>query len=190
MPYLPPGLIEEANFPKSWARDVQFQIKAIEEQYRRMYPPAEYYMLKKAATPAATPSQIVGEAGTTKFDSLYGESVDSNLTAWQQPHGTAGAVKAANVDLFNNPIKIPRRFQRIAREEELKKYGFDLKRTAIVYIPTSLLDRYGITVQAGDKMKWNNEDFAVLQWAPTGWWKDSTVYLYLALNVEHLRAGA
>jgi hypothetical protein len=190
MPYLPPGLIEDQPFPQSWGRDVQLQIRIINEKYRRNYPEADYFMLKKATTKADAAMDPVGEAGTTKWDPLYGESVDPSLTTWKQPHGTDGVVKTVGVDQFNPPIRIPRRFQKITRDEDLHKYGFDLKRTATVFFPVAMLDDFGITVQAGDKLAWNNEHFAVLQWAPTGWWRATNIYFYLALSVEHLRLGA
>jgi hypothetical protein len=191
MPYLPPALIDDQPFPQAWGRDFFLQVRMVNSQYRRHYSWADYYQLKIAPTAADSSFDPIGDAGTTKFDPLYGESVDSTLTAWKQPHGTNGAVKAAGVDLFYDPIRIPRKFRKDTRDEELHKYGFDLTRKATVTIPAALLDEVGITVHAGDKLRWNNEEFNVLQTAPAGWWPGSSnLFLFMVLSVEHRRRGS
>lgn len=195
MPYLPPELIEEAKFPKSWDKDIRMQIRMIAELYKRMYPAADYFSLKIQPTSADPSNDPVGVTGTTKFDPLYGESVDSTATTWSQPHlsavvtGGAGT-QAADVELFLDPIRMPRRFQLTSREDDLKPYGFDRVRHGIVFIPASILDDYGITVMVGDKLRWNNEDFMVCQESPAGMWKSSNIFLYRAMAVEHYRHGS
>jgi hypothetical protein len=191
MTYLPPGILEEAPFPKTWDKDLRLQVRMIVEKWTRMFPAADYFTLKKAVTKDATSQHApVGAVGTTKFDPVYGETVDSAMGSnWVQPH-LSGTVKAANVDLFDSPVKIPRRTQRTAKELELKRWGFDKVRTMIVTIPSYFFDLHGITVVAGDNLAWNGERFTVLQFNGDGYWKNSNVPLYLILNVEHARVGS
>lgn len=191
MPYLPPGIIEDAPFPKTWDKDLQMQVRMIVEKWKRMFPAADYFSLKKSVTADTTPQHApVGEAGTTKFDPVYGETVDAAMGAnWVQPHAS-GTVKAANVEVFWPAVKIPRRVQRTAKELELKRWGFDKVRTMIVFIPSYFFDLHGITVVAGDKLLWNGESFTVLQFNGDGYWKNSNLPLYMVLNVEHLRVGS
>jgi hypothetical protein len=195
MPYLPPALIEEAKFPKSWDRDIQMQIRLIADQYKRFYPAADYFSLSIQITPADANSDPVGTPGTTLFDPVYGESVDPTMTQWSQPQlsavvtGGAG-FQSADVEVFLPCVRVPRRFQLTSREDDLKLYGFDRVRHGIVFIPASILDDFGITVNVGDKIRWNNEDFKVCQESPAGMWRDSNIFLFRALAVEHYRHGS
>lgn len=195
MPYLPPDLIEEAKFPKAWDKDIRMQVRMIDESYRRMYPAADYFSLRVQVTKANATSDPVGVDGTTKFDPVYGESLDPTATKWAQPHLSAvvdadTATQAADVELFYDPVRVPRRFQLTSREDDIKPYGFDRVRHGIVFIPHSILDAFGITVQIGDKIRWNNEDFKVCQESPAAQWKSTNVFLYRAMAVEHYRHGS
>lgn len=194
MPYLPDPAALETAFPKVNTRDMVFQIRLIEEQYRRMYPLISYSCIKVAINPTTiTPNgdrSPVGAPGTTKFDPVWNEAVDSSLTSWKQPHATPGTVLSTEVEQFTTPLQINARVQRISRETELKKYGFDKVRDLTLFIPLTLLDRKGIKVKHGDKFNWSGSEYTVLDFNTNGYWKNTDVAMYMVLNCEHRRKGA
>lgn len=194
MPYLPIIAPEETSFPKADTRDLAFQIRAIEELYRRQAPAILYYQLNKAPTPTTTPAATqdrtpVGDAGTTKFDPIWGEVV-ADTAEWVQPQGTAGAVSPNENEVFFDPVRINARVQRISKETELKKYGFDKVRDLTLFVPLSILDTFAITVTHGDKFVWNGDEYTVLELNLSGYWKNTDVSLYMAINAEHRRKGS
>jgi hypothetical protein len=186
-PGIPPQPLNDTVFPRAADRDLGVQIAYIEELYARVYPQIDYYPLNKAVTGAApTGIGLSGEAGASKFDALYGETVDPKMATWQQPHGSP-TLKAANVDQFLIPVPINARFQRVNLEKEGKRYGFDKVRDALVIFPHSVAERLGLKPQAGDKLVWDGDEYTVLQHDRVGFWKNSNVRLYYVLNVEHRR---
>jgi hypothetical protein len=194
MTYLPLLPAEETEFPRAQTRDLRMQIKIIEEQYTRFYPATEYFPLLKQTTPVTstatgdrTPS---GAAGTTKFDSIYGEMMPTGATEWQQPHGTAGTVPATELSVFDVPVILHSRRQRINKETDLKKYGFDKQRDLLITIPASLLDAAGITVTHGDKFIWNGTEFIVQDHNRQGYWKNTDIALYVVINANQYRKGS
>jgi len=190
MPYLPPQSTEDTNFPEAFGKDLRTQIRMIDEQYKRMFPLIDYYQIRKAVTPAANANQIVGEATNTKFDPMWGESVDPTMANWTQPHLSNPVLQTQAVEVFDPPIQINARCQRDGLEKELKKYGFDQVRDLIVFIPLSLLDANGITCNAGDKFRWDDHEYTVKQVERVGYWKNTNVRLYILLNCDHLRPGS
>lgn len=201
MPYIPPPAIDPTVFPQPYVADLTTHIGLIEERWRRSFPIISYTMIDKRVTavadsPAGTGAAsdaLSGEAGSTKFDPLWGESIDSTLTTWQQPHGQAAAtpaIKAVEPNVYLPAIPLHARIRRAARKDELQKYGFDRIRDLLVTIPTSMLDTAGVTCAAGDRFVWNNELFEVIQWSPMGWWFQTSVKLYIVLNVQHARRGS
>lgn len=195
MTYLPPQIIEETALPYAYGKDLRMQVRMIEEQFRLYCAEAEYFSLKRNVVAQNENMDPIGGPGATNVDPLWGESVDANMSTWTQPHLSAevtpgNPLKASNPEIYYPPVKIHRRIQRVAREDELKKYGFDRVRTLIAHIPCSFLDAFGITVTAGDKLYWNFEEFTVMQWSPAGYFKNSNVPLYITLNLEHYRPGS
>lgn len=197
MPYLPPSVIEATAFPREQGDDLLMQIRLIEEQWARMYPTVTYFNLKKATTEALSagvsdPNKLSGEAGTTKFDPLYGEYVPSSVAAggvWAQPHGDA-AKSVNEPEKVYEPVEIHARVQREAKERQLKRWGFDKIRDVILMIPASILDRFGITVEPGDIFVWDGQRYVVQQYARDGYWKNTNVRLYLIVNAENYREGS
>lgn len=181
-------------FPRANAKDFAMQVRLIEEQYQRMYPLVAYSCLNKAVTTTSVTASgdraPVGAAGTTKFDPIWGESVDPNSSTWQQPHATPGTVVATDTDQYLTPIPINARVQRINRESQLKKYGFDKVRDLTLFIPLSLLDRRGVTAQHNDKFLWSGYEYVVLDLNTSGYWKNSDIAMYMVLNCEQKRKGS
>lgn len=199
MPYLPPPDTQSAVFPLAMGSDLTLQIRMIEERWRRFYPVLTYMPLNKQVTPVpiSTPDVTSGAPGSTQFDTVWGEAVPAGLAVggWRQPHLSVQvdpetAVQAAEPQVYHNNRPIHGRIQRVARKDELQKLGFDRIRDLLVTIPTSMLDAIGVTVVAGDRFMWDNELYEVLQWGPMGWWMNSSVKLYIVLNVAHARRGS
>lgn len=194
MAYLPDPTALTTVFPRVNAKDFAMQVRLIEEQYRRMYPLIAYSCFNKAVTPTAVTASgdraPVGAAGTTKFDPIWNESVDPTSSTWKQPHASPGTVVAAETDQYLTPVPINARIQRINKETQLKKYGFDKVRDLTLFIPLSLMDRRGITAQHNDKFLWNNFEYVVLELNTNGYWKNSDISLYMVLNCEQRRKGA
>lgn len=194
MPYLPEVTALQTVFPKIDTRDFEFQLRLIDEQYERMYPRIAYVCLKKAVTVTAVTASgdrtPVGEAGTTTFDPIWGEAIAPGAVAWLQPHATVGDVVATDVEQYADPVTVNARIQRITKETQIKKYGFDKVRDLTLFIPLSILDRVGVTCKHGDKFTWNSYEYEVLELNTQGYWKNTDVALYMALNCEQRRRGA
>lgn len=202
MPFLPPELLNPTVFPKAFGRDLHAQVRMIRELWYQQMPILKYHKLIKATTAPTSPvsdpdtiNQLSGEDGTTKWDPLYGESFDSDESEWSQPHlstQTQGhEVQAGNVEQFHPPINMPMQIERVARENQLKRWGFDRYRTMVATIPLIIFDEMGIGISQGDEITWDDDErFVVLQWAREGYWQNTNVRLYAVLSLEHARDGA
>lgn len=191
MPYLPTEPTMETTFPQEYGPDVLQAIRIIEEKWERHFVPINYHCLNKATVAVADVDTVSGEVGASGFDPLWGESVDPALIGqqWQQPHRNPNA-EAANTTVFMDPVKVHAQVRREARDDELKRIGFDRFRDLLVTIPLSLLDKAGITCQQGDRFIWDNETFQVEQMNRTGFWKNTNLRIYMVLNCEHSRLGS
>lgn len=194
MPYLPEIGALQTVFPRTSTADFGMQLRVIAEQYEQMYPRIQYECLRKETTPVGMlPSGDIpasGAAGATKFDPIWGESVDQTLTTWQQPHASGGTIQATDVEVYLPPVTVNARIQRISKETQLKKYGFDKVRDLTLFIPLVLLDRVDVTVKHGDRFVWNQFTYMVREHNKVGYWKNTDVAMYMALNCEQWRAGA
>jgi hypothetical protein len=204
MPYLPNDTVEHTEFPKAWSKDVFMQMRLINDLWRRKYPELPYECIKvdpQLPTPPAVepdPDQPIAGPDATAFDALWNESVPESMlaTGWEQPHLSAtvpdsGTHVAANPEKYEPSVDIHARVQ--TREEldlELHHYGFDRVRDLLVTIPLALLDDAGVTVKQGDKFTWDDDEYMVLQYERVGFWKNTNVRLYIALNCEHFRQGS
>ena len=160
----------------------------LRERWRRHFPHLLYSPLLHAPTTAVDPNTPVGDAGTTKYDPLWGEPVDTRMTAVTQPQGTA--YRAAENYQYRDAIRLPCRVNRAAHQTELQRWGFDKMRELIVSIPCPILDDYGITARPGDKFDWKNTTFRVAQVSLDGYWRNSSIALYAVLNCQTLRHGS
>lgn len=197
-PYLPVDPTHPTKFPEEYGEDIREAILIVEEKWERFFPEIKYFCLNHVPHPIVDGDvdNPVGESeidGSSEFDFLWGESVDPTMVVskWKQPHLDEGdTAEAANVEVFADPIPVHAQVRREARENELKKLGFDRLRDLLLTIPLSLLDRAGITCQAGDRFIWDNESFQVEQQERAGYWKNSNLRIYMVLNCEHARMGS
>ncbi len=188
MVYIPTGQTDDTVFPTAHGDDLVTAIRLIEERWNRFYPLLTYTPLNKQPTPATEYKELSGVSGTTKFDTLWGEEVDENLSTWKQPQSDP-TINAVDPGVYLDAVPLRGRIKRTVREEQLKKYGFDLLRHLLVTIPTSMLDKAGTEVKAGDRFVWNNERFEVIQFAPWGFYYNTNIFLYIVMNCEHVRYG-
>jgi hypothetical protein len=193
MPYLPVDLTMQTEFPLEYGKDVQQGIEIIDEKWARHFPEVSYFCLLKQTTVVVDDNvdNASGEAGNSAFDPLWGESIDPQalIDGWKQPHLNPDQ-EAANVTQFADPVKLHAQVRREARDDELKKLGFDRFRDLLVTIPLSLLDKKGVTTQQGDRFIWDNELYQVEQMNRTGFWKNTNLRIYMVLNCEHARLGS
>jgi hypothetical protein len=190
--YLPPTTVDHTEFPKAQAEDFWLAVRLAEENWSRHFPFLQYHALNQAPTPDTAGDYVVGAAGTTNVDLIYGETVDEAMAAaWTQPHND-DAVSAAvsDVEVFADAVLLPIRAAREAQEKELKRWGFDEVRDLLATIPLSLLDKHAITVQQGDKVVWDADEYTVLQYTRDGYWGSSNARLFMVCNLEHRREGS
>lgn len=194
MPYLPEPYVHETEFPQSFDKDLLFQIRVINERWRRMFPKIEYFAFRgdvkaSPSLPATIPT-VVGEAGGSALDPLWGETVPAAQIggAWQQPHDGTGA--AANPELFYPVVILNGQIRREAKEKELKKYGFDQMRDLLLTVPCAMLDKFGITARAGDEFVWDGYRYFVEQVEATGYWKNTNSTLYVVMNCTQKKVGS
>lgn len=196
--YLPVDVLEYTEFPKPDSKDVYQQIRMIEDLWTRQMPKVEFYNLKKAPTKSldaedeVDPNVLSGEPGTTSYDPLWGERVSDTVAAggaWVQPHGKDDQ-SVTGRGKFEAPVLLPCQIERIQKERQMKKYGFDEVREVVATIPVSILDRFGVKVEPGDKFVWDGEPYMVKQERRDGYWMNSNVRLYLVMACDHWREGS
>jgi len=189
MVYLPNLNPEDTTFPNVSNKDINAQVRMIEAKFARLHPEVDYYSLLKATTPVdAGANETTGEAGNTKFDPIWGESVPDS-DGWEQPHGNA-TPDAAETEQFASGVPIRMRIDFNPRNQELTKFGFDESRELICYVPVSLLDAAGVTVKPGDEFVWAGRRFLVKQYEQGGYLWNTAVFLYLAIAADTARRGS
>lgn len=178
--------------PNPFGADYLNHVRQVEDMWTTSYPKINYMPLLKAVTEVPNVDTLSGETGTTKFDPLWGEAVPETLgTQWSQPHNNPNPlVRAADPSIYGPPVSIHARVQRTAREDLLKKVGFDRVRSLLVTIPGSMCDKVGLNPKAGDRFTWDGELYQVLQYSPMGWWMNTNTKLYVVLNCVHERKGS
>ena len=197
--YLPSRQIDQTKMPVAYGPDLFLAVDKIAEQYRRFRTQLQYFSLKAISITRREPREpdnptddtVVGTPGTTAFDPVWGEAVDSSLAGqpWQQPQLSGSLVSDVDsIDQFNIPVTIPMKVQKTALDTELKKWGFDRVRDLIVTIPVSFDDN-GITSQPGDKIQWDADDFNILQRTLDGFWHATNIRMFMVCNCEHRRKG-
>jgi hypothetical protein len=192
MSLLIPTADSNTVYPNVHSPDFTFAVKQTEELWQQHYPRIAYMRLLKATTAVANKDTLSGEDGTTKFDPLWGEAVPAAVgTVWAQPHAHVNPdVSASEALLYAEPVDIHARIQRTAREDFLKKVGFDRVRSLLVTIPASLLDAVRISPTAGDRFRYDGELYSVLQASPMGWWMNTNTKMYVVLNCGHEHRGS
>jgi hypothetical protein len=196
--YLPPSVLQRTTFPEASGEDLVTAIRQIEEVWTTCFPTVQYSMLNKLTTPVTTDgvadvNQPSGTTGGSKFDVLWGESTDPAQTAWVQPHGTAGDVAAADVEVFAAAVPVHARVTRVDAEVKLDRYGFDQDDKWIggllVTIPCSLMDERLLTCGAGDRILWDANEWYVAEPRRSGWWYSTNVALYVNAICVRRRHG-
>lgn len=201
-PGYPHKVVDETVMFGGAGFDLATSQRMVEERWKLFYPAVAYHPLVKAVTAVGTDTEALsGETGTTPFDPLWGEAVDrpAGQQFWRQPHASATtsidlekdpARVAAEPEIRDEPRRVHMRIRRVSREEQLKRLGFDLVRTLVGCVPTTMFDRHAIAPQPGDRFRWNDEWYEVLQTSPQGWYKNTTTNLFWYLSVKSARIGS
>lgn len=204
-PYLPAKYTQQTTFPEAFGRDVQTQIRLIEERWKRFFTEIDYYPRIQTtgiadATPdtrnpeIASPIAPVDPAGGG-FDRLWGESVDrtmADVTQWDQPHLSGTLDATTEMEGYQSPVKFHAQIKReVDKKRALELYGFDNVRDIIAIIPASFFDACGFRVKEGDKFIWDGQEYDVIQDAGNrNWWKNSNIRFFRILNCESKRLGS
>jgi hypothetical protein len=173
-----PSASPTTRLPRETGSDLAFQIRRIEEKWRRFHPRLVYYPISLAEIGEVSAGLPAGSA--TNYDPLTLELVSA----------PASGAAPANRKKFLSPAVIHIALSREARDDELKLYGFDKVRDVIARIPLSLLDAAGVRARPGDEFVWGEERFEVVDANKVGYWKNTTVRLFMALNCQTARAGS
>ena len=200
-PYIPRRFTHETEFPQAADRDLQMQLRLIEEKWRRFYPAISYYRILESIGIAGVDSSMttvqipapVGEVGQSGWDPLYGESVDPQMVtdgAWKQPHLDPVLDATTEIEVYGDPEPIHSQMRVEPKERELKQYGFDEKRDLLAIIPATFFDALGFLAREGDKLIWDGEEYVVLDDSGSGFWHNTNIRLYRVLGCEHKRLGS
>ncbi len=199
--YIPPEVLQRTDFPEASGEDLLQDIGLIEEAWDIHFPTIQYFQLDKRTTSIKNTdddqidlSKTSGESGASKFDTLWGESIDASKTTWVQPQGTDGDVVATDPEVFKPAVAMRARVRRIIKDMKLEKYGIDSNDKwiggVLVIMPCSLLDKALVTCISGDKLLWDTDYYLVVEPKRGGWWKSTNVPLYVTLVCEHLHHGS
>jgi hypothetical protein len=176
------------------SKDFAFMNRMIKAKFEGQYAAgslATYRALKKATTfEGDDVNQLVGEDGTTKYDPLYGDSMDPDMTVWEQPH-LSGVHQAGAVELYDPPVDLPVKVPTEETDREQTLRGTEVKADLTVYVPTVILDERGITVKPGDWITFRGIDYIVRSVSTSkGRWHNVGVPLYLDLGLVVKRQGS
>jgi hypothetical protein len=155
-------------------------------------PICAYYPILKDTTTPATLDTPVGTSGNTIFDPLYGEAVDQNMLGAgviSQPQ-LSGIYNSANPEIFDNPVEMNIQIQMSELDNVLKRYGFDKTRTLVCRIPTSILDKNGVTVVEGDYLVWDGREYSITEVQQDSFWHNTNVPLFLVFGCNARRIGS
>ena len=189
MTYLPPRILDSAGFIPSTDEDLMTVVSGIKERWEFSYPRVEYKSISRMATPSASTEALSGVTGSTKVDPLWGESVDSSLTTWQQPHHSSTIV-TSDPAVYSKPKSVHCRIERGVRKSQMEKYGFDPVRNMVGTIPTVCLDEMSISVSPGDRIRWAGDWYEVLQCFNYGWYFNTNIPLYVIMSLQSARIGS
>lgn len=196
MAFLPPNVIDDAVFPTAQGKDLRTAVRMIEEKWRRFYPKFSYIAIDYDPT-AAEPGEQSGTDGSTKIDGTWPDPAvptvddddeDAPGNSFVNPQAPGATAGNENIK-YKAPVDIHVRVERVLKEKDLKRYGFDKVRTLVGYIPVSLLDRGGLTVTCGDRLIWDGKPYKVVQFDFDGYWQNTNIRLYAVLNLESERIG-
>lgn len=198
MPYLPPSPTrpnDPTTFPRPADEDLRTSLALIEEMWEVNYPLIGYQQMDKRTTPVEDVNTLTGEAGSTKWDAMWGEAADPSRDTWKQAQGTAGAVAAADVEVYRPRVELRFMVNHVAAESpDLKKYGFDddARRVGslVATVPVSMLDKQGVIAGAGDLLLWEGDEWVVIRPKLTGYWGNTNLRLYMNLLLERRRHGS
>lgn len=189
-----PKVLMDTVFPTAHDKDLQMNIRILKEKYQRFYPKLDYKQMnlgipdpQEGDVPATPPPVTV-----TEIDDLWGEPVPNGELpglAWENPHSTLD-LDATEGDKRLPGIEINAHVNHQPSKKVLGRFGIDEQRVMVVTFLVPLLEEAGITVRHGDRFFWKNFVFEVLHWQRMGYWKDTSVHLYIETAVRYARYGS
>ena len=193
-PARPPA--NPTGFGPSASKDLRFQERLIAAKWRAQFAASalSYRSLLKAPTDVdagAQPAAVSGGTGTTRFDPLYGESIDPDVGgSWRQAQGS-GDLDAGAVEAYAPAVAIPARVNLTPTEDDLKRHGFERDVTMVADVPAAVLDDAGVAAKPGDVA-----DVGGLRYVVTGVnvlrsrWLNTFTPLFVAVGCRAKRQGS
>lgn len=187
MPYQPVEDIHDSPLTPGSSADLTSHNLLLIEKWELMYPKYAYKQILMSPTVAADNGETLtsGTTSGTVVDAVYGEVVPLHLTrGFVQPHGTKGGAPEVDATVskrFKDPVLLPVYVDRDSTERPLTSRGQEALRYFKIIWPAALLDRYGVSVNAGDEFEYGSQEIEIqsVYVPPRGYWKTTNIPLYI-----------
>ena len=187
--------LHDTKFPTATDCDLVTAQRMVREKYERFYPKVDYLMLNKGQiTPQEgdTQDRSTQTPPATSFDDLWGEPIPPGMQEgvlnYEQPHTTA--LDATEGTKFLPAIPVNVHVNRNPTEKALSKFGLDEKKVLIFTFFVPILQDLGIVIKHGDRFKWKVHMMEVKKWVREGYWKNSSIHLYIETACTFKRYGS
>ena len=208
MPYLPPGVLNDTDFPTAGRCDLDLltTLGLISERWQSAFPEVDYSMIAWTPTPAlAENDYISGVPGETRVDDLWGEDIDPGQAlpdrgdgappigfdeaagaSFGQAHGNP-SLSATGNRKWREAAKVHAQVTSGASTKVIRRLGLDDFKGLVLTVPTVLMDRAGLIASHGDRFVWDGEPWDVVQVFVRDRWLNTNVYLYVHVTAQRGR---
>lgn len=200
MPYIQPSVIHDAGFTPWQSESIKTACDILIEKWELMYPQFDYLMIDYEATLPVDKGETLatGVSPATIVDPLYGEAIpvrDLGGGQWEttQPHGTSAAALATDATVRKKYKPAVPLFMHVKRNEqnpELKLEGANPSRDFTLTVPTPLLDKYGVVIKPGDRMRMGVVQMEMKEVRLVGYWKWTNIPLYVRMEASLEAVGS
>jgi hypothetical protein len=187
-------VLHDTVFPTATDKDLCMQVRIIREKYGRLYPEVSYYAMNVPITdphegdvPDVPPPEY-----ETEVDDLWGEPVPTGQKQgleWENPH-TSAILDATEGNKRVDKGKMRVHLNHEPSQKALSRYAIDEERVIIATFFRPLLEDAAIVVRHGDQFFWNDHVYEVLKWSRKGYWKNTSVWMYVEAACKYARYGS
>lgn len=187
-------ILHDTTFPTAHDKDLKMQIRMLREKFRRFYPQVNYHAMNFGDLSDQT-DDVPGEVPpdyVTEIDDLWGEPVATGQQtglAWENPHVSA-ILDATEGDKRVDKGLIHAHINHEPSEKTLSRFGIDEKRVITITFLVDLLHDLHIVPAHGDRFFWRQHVFEILKWQRIGYWKNTSVNLYIHAVAKYARYGS
>ena len=184
-------VLHDATFPTATDSDLLTAVGMLREKYARFFPQVNYQRLEKGTIPSQE-GDVADLSPATSFDDLWGEAIPPGMQPgldWQNPHADP-ALDATEGGKYTDVGPIHVHLNHEPTEKELSRFGIDQKNLMTATFLVSLLDDLSLTVKFGDRFHWKTYMYEVKGWRREGYWKNTSVHLYIVAACTFKRYGS